>query len=462
MSALFGYYDLGLRALNAARAGLQVAGDNIANAATPGYARRRLELVSGHPVRVTGGMLDSGVEIARIRRFEDRFLQAALEREQGTLDHSREQLRGLQEIESAFGTLGGEGVSSAYSGFAAAFSGLAAQPENVALRRTAISAADTLARQLRDAYGRLEAQRRSEDAAVDQEVTEINRLAAQLAELNVEIAREEAGGTTAAPLRDARQTVIEALVARTGGSVATAEGGRVVFSLPGGTTLVTAERARPLAAARDASGLLRLSGADGTDITDRLRGGKLGALLELRDDRLPARLGELDELAADLIERANALTTAASDLDGDPGQALFVPDPPPATGAARTIAVSAALLADPRLLAISADGAPGDGSVAIEISALATSGSARLGGRAPSAFLSEMLASIGGDVVQADVTSGVARGLVDSLLARREAVSGVSLDEEAVDLMRYQRAFEAAARFMQVLNEVSEIAVNLR
>jgi flagellar hook-associated protein 1 FlgK len=462
MSALFSYYDLGLRALNAARAGLQVAGDNIANASTPGYARRRVELASGHPVRVTGGMLDAGVEIVRIRRFEDRFLQATLERERGTLDHSRERLRGLQEIETAFGTLGSEGLSSAYSGFSTAFAGLAAQPESLALRRTAISAADTLARQMRDAYGRLAAQRRSEDAAVEQEVAEIDRLAAQLAELNLRIAQEEADRTTAAPLRDERQTVIEALVEHTGGSPAAAENGKVTFALPGGTTLVTAERARPLVATRDASGFLRLAGPDGTDVTDRLRGGKLGALLALRDESLPARLGELDALAADLIERANALTAAASDLDGNPGQPLFVPDPPPAAGAARTIALSAAIVADPRLLAISADGEPGDGSVATEISALATSGSTRLGGRAPSAFLSEMAASIGGEVVQADVTSAVAQGLVDSLVARRDAVSAVSLDEEAVDLMRYQRAFEAAARFMQVLNEVSEIAVNLR
>lgn len=459
---LFGYYDLGLRALSAAQLGLQVAGDNIANVSTPGFARRRMDLATGPAMLVPGGQIDRGVEVQRIRRVEDRFLQATLNRERGAMGYADERLRGVRQIESTFGRLDGANLSSAYSAFSDTFGQLAAQPEGLALRRSALGAAENLARQLRDTYGRLEAQRRNEDDAIGAEVATINRLAFELESLNRQIGQAEAGGVEAGGLRDRRQTLVEELVERTGGTAVAAENGRIHFSLPGGPTLVTAESALPLTLSRDGNGLLTIAGAGGVDLGGRLRSGKLGALLSVRDEAIGTRLDELDRLAADLITRANALTATGVDLDGNPGGPLFTPDPAPGTGAARSIAVSADLLADARRLALSSSGAPGDGSIAIDLSRLQHTASAALGSATPGEFLADALTSLGNTVVQADVASGVAHGLVQGLEARRESVSGVSLDEEAVDLIRYQRAYEAAARFIQVLNEISEIAVNLR
>jgi flagellar hook-associated protein 1 FlgK len=192
-----------------------------------------------------------------------------------------------------------------------------------------------------------------------------------------------------------------------------------------------------------------------------LRGGELGALLGIRDDQLVARMDDLDLLAGDLISRVNGLTTGATDLDGNAGGALFEPDPPPGSGAAGTIRVSAALLNDPRLLAISGTGAPGDGSIALQISELRESESAALGDRSPATFMADMLSGLGNQIVQTDVATTVAESLVENFSSRRDAISGVSLDEEAVELIRYQRAYEAAARFMQVLNEVTEVTLSI-
>ena len=87
--------------------------------------------------------------------------------------------------------------------------------------------------------------------------------------------------------------------------------------------------------------------------------------------------------------------------------------------------------------------------------------SAALADRSATVFFADMLGTLGNDIVRADVSHDVATSLVESLRIQRDAVSGVSLDEEAVELIRNQRAFEAAARFVQVLNEVTEVAVNL-
>lgn len=459
---LFGYFDLGRRAIAAFNLGAQIAGDNIANAATPGYARRRAELVPGRLVAVPGGWLDQGVDIARIARMEDRFLQSAIERETGGLGFSEERLRGLQMVESAFGEVDGRGIASALADFRSAFEQLAAEPESAALRRGAVSAAGTLARSLRETRGRLEAQRRLLDGSVLDTVDRANGLARELALLNRQLFEAEADGSVAAPLRDRRARVVEELASLTGGWAVSAPGGRVSFELPSGVTLVAGDNALPLGTARAADGtVLVLSGADGSDATGRLRGGKLGALLDVRDQAIPRSLAELDALAADLIARANALTTSASDLQGNPGAALFEPDPPPASGAAAAIRVSAAIEGDPALLAVSANGAPGDGTVAISIARIVDTASAALGGKSPQDFFADGIASIGNEVATADVAAAVSRELVEGLAARRDAVSGVSLDEEALELLRNQRSLEAASKFLRVLDEMTATVIGL-
>jgi len=459
-SFLFGYYDLGLRALSAARLGLQISGDNIANATTPGYSRRRMDLVPGSPVAVAGGYIDRGVEVARIRRMEDRFLQASLERERGSLGGSKESLRGLRDIEGLFGTVGGEDILSAYSRFSDAFAELSAAPDDPTLRKVAVLSADGLAQRIRETYSRLEAQRRTENSAIAAGVGEVDRLADALELLNDEIAGQEVGGVTS-PLRDRRSQIVEQLAELTGGTASPAENGRILFSLPGGPTLVTGSGRVPLTTTRDFEGLYRIS-VNGIDVTDSLRQGKLGALLGLRDDAIPQRTADLDKLATDLISRANAITTALQDLNGNPGGPLFVPNPPTAFKDASKIAVATDILNDPRLLAISTTGDAGDGSGAIDLAAIGNVRSIPLGSQSATEFLATLRSVLGSQIVQADVNHGVADGVVASLEAQRSSVTGVSLDEEAVELIRFQRSYEAAARFIQVLSEVTEIAVNLR
>ncbi len=476
MNIFFGYFDLGLRAMNAARLGMQVAGDNISNANTPGYVRRRLELQPGFPIQVQGGQLDSGVEVARISRMEDRFLQANLEREQGSLGESGERLRGLMDLEAIYGNLDGSGLAGSLSAFSSAFTQLAGQPEGTAQRRAAVSAADDLARMLRDTYQRVRQQQSGEDQAISVTVEKVNNLASQLASLNEQIHATEIDGTIAAPLRDRRSQVLEQLVELTGGTVVNSPNGKVGFSLPGGPTLVTADTASSnpieLVGVRNAQGLLQIqAGGRLTDVTASLRGGRLGAMLYLRDEAVQTQLSELDALASDLAARVNALTTSGVDgsgnptgpydLRGNPGGPVFVSTNPAQPITAATISVSAALLSDPLLLAVSSTGATGDGTVAESIAAWKDGVSAALGGKTPAVFLADRLSSLGNDIARADVSNTVSSDLVDGLINRREQVSGVSLDEEAADLLKNQQSFQAAAHFLTVINQLTQTAIDL-
>ena len=254
--------------------------------------------------------------------------------------------------------------------------------------------------------------------------------------------------------------MVEQLRELSGAAAFTDERGRIQLQFPSGGTLVTGDAAETLQITQDADGFARIQ-AGGVDVTSNVVGGRLGALLETRDATIPGRQSELDSLAADLITRTNALTTGAFDRDGNAGTALFEPDPAPASGAAGSIDVSAAIRGDLSLLAVSADGSPGDGSIAEQIAALRESSSATLGNQSPEDYLTVLYSSLGQDVARADVDAAASRELTFSLEQRRDATSGVNLDEEAVDLIRYQQTYEASARFISVLNEVLATAIDL-
>jgi len=93
LSSLFGFYQLGIRGMAAARQGIRISGDNITNVNTPGFAKRRLDLTTGFPVRTEGGLLSQGVEIGKLLRLEDTLLQQTLEREKGTFEQLSQQRR---------------------------------------------------------------------------------------------------------------------------------------------------------------------------------------------------------------------------------------------------------------------------------------------------------------------------------------------------------------------------------
>ncbi len=461
MSFLFGYYDLGLRTLNAARLGLQVAGDNISNASTPGFARRRVDFAPGPAIKVDGAYLDQGVSVSQVVRLEDRLGQRALEREIGQFSYSEERLQQLGQLESLFGDLSSQDILGGYSNFSNAFTQLATEANSASLREGAVQAASQLADRIRGTYERLEGQRRTINESIGATVDRVNLLADQLGKLNLEIATQESDGSTAAPARDVRQRVIEELTELTGGNAVESGSGQLTYSLPGGPTLVTGNDALPLVSTRDASGNYQFSSsASQQALTSGYRAGKLGGLLSVRDETIPGLQADLDVLAQDLADRTNALTTSAFDVDGNPGVPLFT-IPSSSTSAAQGLTVNPDVENDLDLLAVARVSGGADGDIAIEISRLQDQSSAALGDLSAASFITQVQANLGNDITVADVESTVSGDLVTDLTARRDAVSGVSLDEEAIELTRHQRAYEAASQFIAILNEITDITVNL-
>ena len=197
----------------------------------------------------------------------------------------------------------------------------------------------------------------------------------------------------------------------------------------------------------------------GTDVTASLTGGRLGGLLTVRDTTLPGYLQALDDQAFRLASAVNTAHAAGYDLDGNAGQALFTFSTAPqgSSGAASALQVNAAVAANSRLVAAAGAAAPGDNQNARALAALRDAPLMANGTATLVESWGQFVATAGRDIQGASQERDVRTEIVGQLQSLRDQVSGVSLDEEALNLTKYQRAYEANARMFQAVNDAIQV-----
>jgi flagellar hook-associated protein 1 FlgK len=447
MAGLFGTLTMTARALDAQRAGLTVTGQNIANLNTDGYARRALLLAEA---RI------GGVEVLGVRGRRDLLLDARVRSEIPYEAREAALADSLSVVEAALGT-SGQSIDARLTAFFDAFSALASDPASVVARDGVVQQGRLLARAFNDLSGRLAASQREADTQVRAGVDRINLLASRVSALNAEIAG--AIGTDVEGLRDQRELALEQLAELVDVSVIHREDGAVDVSIANGRALVIGSSSYAVGVtSTPPAGFAALS-LGGVDITAGITRGRLAGALESRDALIPGYLARLDQLAYTVAQQVNALHQTGFDLNGNAGGAFFAPLAS-ATGAAAAIAMDAAVDQDPRLVAASLTGAPGDNQVA---QALANLRDARvMGGSATfSEAWGQLVYRVASDRQTALVQQESRREVVDQVARLRDQVSGVSLDEEAANMLRFQRAYEANARFFSTVNDVLDTLMNV-
>jgi flagellar hook-associated protein 1 len=453
MSGLFGSLSVALSALVANQQALETSANNVANANTPGFTRQRPVLVPGDPVVLGRLSFGTGVVLEKLESLRDPILELRLNQEtqeQGKLDSS---LGALQQIQVMFsGT--DSGIGDAISKFFDSLQQLSTDPTNPSLRQGVLTAAANLATAFNTTANALQTQRGNLDLNVVQTVGEINTLTGQIASLNQQITNLENVQQDASAFVDKRGMLIRQLSNLVDVSVIQTEHG-ITLTTSNGTPLVAEARAFQLTAQIGSGGIHQIF-AGSTDITSSLSTGELGGLLDTRDTRIPALENSLDQLAAGLATALNTAHRAGFDLNGDAGGDLFVP--PPAGGAGAAAALSVAIT-DPTLVAASSDGTPGSNGNLAVLSAVHDQAVA--GGQKPLDFYSGMVFQVGSDTANTAADLDASQLILRQLEDQRSAISGVSLDEEAANVLRYQTAYQAAARVVTTVNDMLDAAVNL-
>ncbi|HEY4220257.1 MAG TPA: flagellar hook-associated protein FlgK [Myxococcota bacterium] len=456
---LFAQLTTASRSLAAQRVASSTASNNIENASTPGYARQRANLVALGGVQDGNSILGLGVDVSSVTQVRDRFIENQMPgalAAAGAADARQSVLTPVAALDpSGPGTL-----TDAMGSFFASLRTVAVDPTQAGAREAAVAAARTLAHTFQSAAADIDGQRRGIDSDLQGNVDQVNQLSAQVATLNAQIRAQSAGGNSPNDLLDARQSALDSLAEKTGGSVLIDAQGNANVQLPSGAPLVIGDHAATLSAIPDGANgghlKLQISATDSSaapphDVAFASGAGTIGGLLQARDVDLKSAANNVDNLAFNLATSLNTIHQAGFAEDGSSGRTLF-DIPATAAGAASSIAVNAQVNADPTLLAASSAGSAGDGVQAQALAAVETS--ALSTGQTPTDALAQMVSSFGTSAAQAANDQATADASKSSLTSLRESTSGVSIDEEMVELTKAQRAFEASTKVIQTADQM--------
>ncbi len=442
---LFGLLGIARDGVAAQSAALTTTGTNVANVATPGYTRRTALLETA----TAGG----GVRYAGTGRTFDRFAYAHVVDEQGKHGAASARSDALSEVEATLapptGSIGEHAVAmmQAWNAFASA-------PTDPSLRADVVARTSNFADSLRTTRAALEATSEKLLGTAGDVVTELNANLSRIADLNEQIATATASGGDPASLRDQRDTAIRNVGERIGARAIEDKTGRLTV-YGGGAVLVEGDHASPVSIDLDPSGAVRfyVTGASKNEVTARVDTGTLGGLREARDRDVARSIEELDAYAFDVANAFNAVHAAGFGTDGATGRSLFAISATEG-GAASTIALEPSLVGHPeRVAGADASGTlPGGNAVARELAGLADRpvfGGATL----PDRFAS-MATGVGFRKASADAEVSLRTDTLAVAESLSESANGVSLDEEMVNLSRYQRAFEAQVKILRAADEM--------
>ena len=438
--------SIGRSGATAARIALDLTAQNISNAATEGYVRRSARLEEIAPASGPGQIDEvslSGVRFAGIVRNADVFRQAEVRRTGSDAARADAEVAGLTDIEAAVEQ---SQLYPALVKFEASLGQLAADPVNPSLRAAVVEDARTAARSFTIASNALDAVGEGLRFEAADGVAQVNLIAGELAKINLRLARSSDAGSDRTALLDQRDALLERLSGFTNIATVIAPDQTVQVSLgSGGPQLVGPAAATRLASTTAADGTIAFTlGGSPVALAGGALAGKAQALVTLADMR-----GRIDTLAGTLIATANAAQAGGVALDGSPGQPLF---------SGTTAADIAVALTSGAQLATAPGGAPAGSRDPANLNALRTAlANAGVVDQADAALFA-ISSAVAGRTVTRDALDTIA----NSARATLEAQSGVDLDAEAVNLVRFQQAFQASGRAMQVASTLFDTLLAIR
>jgi flagellar hook-associated protein 1 FlgK len=298
-------FSIGISGLKAAQRAFDIIGNNVANAATEGYHRQRIELRPAYLSQVGSVLLGGGVDIVGITRLIDDLLEKEIFRQQSLLGQVSQEFTTLRGVENAFGELTeGSGLSEAIDFFFNALQDLSAHPTEGIWQNQIVAAAKAMAGQFRTLGEYLTTLKEQIELEVDNSIEQVNILTSRIAELNDNIEKQEIGGGRANNLRDQRDQCITELSELVGIETQTRDYGVIDVYVAGTPVVISASSIDLEAGLKEESKLgISVAGADNFNIN--VQGGRLGGLLLLRNEIVSDIHDDLDDLATAMIQQIN-------------------------------------------------------------------------------------------------------------------------------------------------------------
>lgn len=465
-----------LSALYAQRRALDITGQNIANANTPGYSRQRAELSPIDNIRVpamysTGDIGPSGVEVSSVSRLHDEFLDTRSRAERGLNQYLIGQRDTYSRIEQVINEPSDNGVQSQMADLWSAWSDVANRPNDLSARNVVLQRAATIADSLSTAHGGLSSLWSSSREQLEARVNEVNTTATAVADYNRRIATDSLSGTPTNELRDARDELVRHLSELTGATGRPRDDGQMDVYISG-SPLVSGIDTRQLKVVgpTDMAGLVDPTDPTGqtkipvalqwTDSTNTasVSSGSIASSLETLNKTLPDAGDGYDNIAAQVASALNTQHALGYDLNGDPGGPLFTGT----TATTLTVAIT-----DPSKLAASSVPPATDPVTGLPVPNLSGGNADAIADIAkkpngPDTVYRGFVTQTGVSAQTINRRADIQQTVTDNAEADREAATGVSLDEEMTNMIQYQRAYEAAAKVMSTIDTTLDSLINMK
>ena len=454
MASLSNTLSIASQALMVQEAEISVTNNNIANKNVAGYTRESAVVTEAQPIEVGSVSMGDGVELEGVQSLREELLTNQIQQQtsqQGSLSAQASALNDVQTLLPTSGT----NLSTSLSKFFTSISALSTSPDSSTARSAVLSTAQTLVSQFNSVSAGMTSTQGSLDTQVTTDVNQINSLSQQAAALNSEIAQQPATVQGGGALTDQLNQVELSLSGLTNISVThTAHGDTITTG--NGSPLVVGGQSYALSTGAGADGHQQVMDSNGTNITTNISGGDLGGTIQVRDKTIPSMLNQLDTMANAFGTAFNAAQAKGFDQNGNAGGNLFTV---PTTVAGSAAGISLATTDPTAIAASSSTTSPAsDGNLANLVAVQNTS-------VPPGSSVNTMSANLVYQVGEATSTATAEQTAVGqsltSLTTQQSSVSGVSIDEESANLLRYQQAYQASAQVISTVNTLMTATINM-
>ena len=472
MGGLLTSLNAGKTSLSVNQKSIEIIGNNISNVNTEGYSRQSAELTPYPSMNFGSFFVGQGVVVSDVSRDHDVFVTNMLQEKSIEFGLQEGQTRALAELERIF-NISEENISTEVNRFFDAWQELSANPSGLVERDIVIQRGELLSEKFNLTINDLNKVKNNINDSLISKIDGVNSQITEIAELNERIFTIEIQGQTANTARDRRDILAKGLASSLGAQTYYDSKGMMAVQLPGGLPLVQGNMAMEIEGVQNGSDLDLVLHTGGVTRTIGLNnlGGEFEGLVHIRDQFIPSIKDDLDRLAYEITESVNTAHAAGAGLDSVTGRDFFSPPnpipPPPASDpwldAARNMSV---IITDSNHIAAAeaptppATAAPGDNRNALLISNIGEDylidGIDNFG-----AYYGKLTATIGIESSQNLLALGGAEDAMIQLQNLRDGLSGVSLDEEMISLIQFQRGFESSAKFLSTVDEMMGSLINL-
>ena len=437
--------NISSQGLAAYQQALAVTSHNIGNANNANFSRQRVVMTAQTSDGSQGNTLGSGVRMEDVTRVKSNMIDSQLRGYYSQNSLSAKQSSYLSQVESLISEPGDQGLSSMMNKFFNSWSELAVNPSSMPLRQNVVQSAQQMTNKIQSIYSGIQQMKPDLKAEADTSVAAINNSLTSIQNLNKQIYEAKITGNDASDLMDKRDETINGLSKLANISVSYNQENSANVSI-GGIMAVDRFSAMQFQANIE-NGKLSINTSDGAS-SAALQGGELGAITDVYNNILPRLTNKLDETANRIMTQVNGMHS-----NGYNGQT------PPVTGTNffgkyenGALSINANILSDVRNIATSGDGTSGNNSIALQIAGLSTAKSSD--GTTLNEFYAGFVNDLATTVQSADQTTSTSDMVMQQLENQKTSYSGVSVDEEMVNILKYQRGYDASAKLIKVANEL--------